>query len=105
MHTLQTTAASSLALPPENYIYAITPCARSFAAISSDDSLRTFDAASINHGSVVAHKAHDGVTALRTYAAGDSQLLATGGRDGKVKLWDVRAGHAVVEVETGECLT
>lgn len=105
MHTLQATAASSLALPPENYIYAIAPCAGSFAAISSDDSLRACDASDINHGSVIAHKAHDGITALRSYAAGDTQLLATGGRDGKVKLWDVRAGHAVVEMEMGEFLT
>ena len=103
MHTLQPTAASSLALPPENYIYAIAACApASFAAISSDDSLRVFDAASLDRVSVIAPKTHDGVTALRSYAAGDAPLLATGGREGAVKLWDVRARNAAVEMETGK---
>jgi WD40 repeat protein len=104
MHTLKATAASSLSLPAENYIYTIARSAPgSFAAISSDDSLRVFDAATLDRVSVISNKTHDaGVTSLRSYAAGESQLLATGGREGKVKLWDVRAGNAVVEVETGE---
>ncbi|KAF3398435.1 putative WD repeat-containing protein [Penicillium rolfsii] len=102
MHTLKATAASSLGLPAENYIYTIAASAPgSFAAISSDDSLRVFDAATLGRVSVISNKTHDaGVTSLRSFAAGESQLLATGGREGKVKLWDVRAGNAVVEVET-----
>ncbi|KAI2791167.1 hypothetical protein POX_c04023 [Penicillium oxalicum] len=102
MYTLQATAASSLSLPPESYIYSIARSVPgSFAAISSDDSLRVFDAAHLDHVTVVAAKTHDaGVTSLRSYAAGESQLLATGGREGKVKLWDVRAKQAVVEMET-----
>ncbi|CAI7636561.1 unnamed protein product [Penicillium pancosmium] len=101
MPTLKAIAASTLSLPAENYIYSITASAPgSFAAISSDDSLRVFDAANIDHVSVVSHKTHDGgVTSLRSYPAGDSQLLATGGREGTVKLWDVRAGNAVLEME------
>ncbi|KAJ5682688.1 hypothetical protein N7462_005853 [Penicillium macrosclerotiorum] len=102
MHTLKATAASSLSLPADNYIYTLAASAPgSFAAISSDDSLRVFDASSLDRVSVVAHKTHDaGVTALRTYAAGESQLLVTGGREGKIKLWDARAAKAVVEMET-----
>lgn len=101
MPTLKAIAASTLSLPADNYIYSITASAPgSFAAISSDDSLRVFDAANIDHVSVVSHKTHDGgVTSLRSYPAGDSQLLATGGREGTVKLWDVRAGNAVLEME------
>ncbi|KAJ5819315.1 hypothetical protein N7474_004906 [Penicillium riverlandense] len=105
MHTLTPIAASSLSLPTDSYIYSITPAAPgSFAAISSDDSLRVFDAANLNRGSVVAPKTHDGgVTALRTYSSGDAQLLTTAGRDGRLRLWDARAGNgsAVVEMETG----
>lgn len=104
MHTLKATAASSLGLPAENYIYSIAASAPgTFAAISSDDSLRVFDATNLDRVSVISHKTHDGgVTSLRSYAAGDSQLLVTGGREGTVRLWDVRAGNAVVEMETGE---
>ena len=104
MHTLKATAASSLSLPSENYIYTIAASAPgTFAAISSDDSLRVFDAASLDRVSVIAPKTHDaGVTSLRSYVAGEAPLLVTGGREGKVKLWDVSAGGAVLEVETGE---
>lgn len=105
MHNLKATAASSLSLPADSYIYSIAASAPgSFSAISSDDSLRVFDAASLDHVSLVAAKTHDGgVTSLRSYGAGDQPLLATGGRDGKVKLWDLRngTGSAVVDMQTG----
>ncbi|KAJ5651511.1 uncharacterized protein N7484_005234 [Penicillium longicatenatum] len=102
MFTLKETASSSLSLPTDNYIYSLVPSAAgAFAAISSDDSLRVFDAANLNRVAVVSQKAHDGgVTSLRSYASGESQLLVTGGREGKVKLWDVRAGNTAIEVET-----
>jgi hypothetical protein len=105
MHTLKATASSSLGLPAESYIYSIAASAPgSFAAISSDDSLRVFDAANLERVSVISRKTHDGVSALRSYT-GDSQLLVTGGREGSVKVWDVRAGNAVVEMETGESVS
>ncbi|OQE89851.1 hypothetical protein PENNAL_c0013G00422 [Penicillium nalgiovense] len=105
MHTLKAVASSTLSLPADNYIYSIVPSAPgTFAAISSDDSLRVFDAADLDRGSVVSPATHKGVTALRSFAMGESHLLATGGRDGKVKVWDVRAGNGspVVEMETAK---
>lgn len=102
MHTLKATASSSLSLAQDNYIYSIASSSPgAFAAIASDDSLRVFDAASLGHVSVVAANAHKGVTSLKSYDP-SQQLLATGGRDGRVKLWDLRNGKrsAVVEVET-----
>lgn len=106
MHALAATAASSLGLPAENYIYSIVASAPgTFAAISSDDSLRVFDATSLDRVSVISRKTHSqGVTSLRNYTADDSQLLVTGGREGMVKLWDARAGNAVVEMETSELI-
>jgi hypothetical protein len=105
MHTLKAVASSTLSLPADNYIYSIVPSAPgTFAAISSDDSLRVFEAADLDRGSVVSPATHKGVTALQSFGLGESHLLATGGRDGKVKVWDVRAGNGspVVEMETGE---
>ncbi|KAJ5294854.1 hypothetical protein N7508_009675 [Penicillium antarcticum] len=100
MHNLQAVASSSLSLPADSYIYGLTAAGPgTFAAISSDDSLRVFDAADLNRGAVVSSHTHDGVTSLRSYV-GESQLLVTGGRDGKVRIWDVRAGGPVVEMET-----
>ncbi|KAF9884840.1 hypothetical protein FE257_001183 [Aspergillus nanangensis] len=104
MHTLKATASSSLSLAEGNYIYSIAAASvGSFAAISSDDSLRVFDAADLSHVSVVAAEAHRGVTSLKSYDVGQ-QLVATGGRDGRVKLWDVRNGNnsAVMEVGTSK---
>lgn len=109
MHNLKATAASALSLPADSYIYSIAASAPgSFSAISSDDSLRVFDAADLGRVSLVAAKTHGGggVTSLKSYGAGDQPLLATGGRDGKVKLWDLRnaTGSAVVEMQTGQSL-
>lgn len=105
MHTLTATASSSLSLPADNYIYSIAASTPgTFSAISSDDSLRLFDAATLSHVSLVTRKTHDnGVTALKTYT-GNQPLLVTGGRDGKVRLWDSRNanGSAAVEMQTGE---
>jgi hypothetical protein len=106
MHTLKAVASSTLSLPADNYIYSIVASAPgTFAAISSDDSLRVFDAADLDRGSVVSRATHDGgVTSLRSFAMGEAHLLATGGRDGKVKIWDARAGNGspAVEMETGK---
>ncbi|KAL4806505.1 WD40-repeat-containing domain protein [Aspergillus unguis] len=101
MHTLKQADSSSLSLAADNYIYSIVPSSRTeFAAISSDDSLRVFDASRLSHASLVANNTHDGVTSLRAYDA-NNQLLITGGRDSKVKIWDLRNGKnaAVVAVE------
>ncbi|KAK1144650.1 hypothetical protein N8T08_004954 [Aspergillus melleus] len=102
MHTLKATASSSLSLAEGSYIYSLEASSPdSFAAISSDNSLRTFDAASLSHVSLVATDIHEGVTALKSYND-NQQLLVTGGRDGKVKLWDLRMGKkaAVAVMET-----
>ncbi|GAD98738.1 WD domain protein [Paecilomyces variotii No. 5] len=111
MNTLKAAGSSTLNLPKGSYIYSISASTPdSFAAISSDDSLRTFDSNSLKLLSVPATKTHEeGVTCLKEYGQateGGPQLLATAGRDGKVKLWDVRSGSGkgqpVVEMETGK---
>ncbi|KAL1962535.1 hypothetical protein VTN77DRAFT_9410 [Rasamsonia byssochlamydoides] len=116
MHTLQAAASSSLSLPAGSYVYALaaSPSSESgaFAAISSDDSLRVFDGQTLKLLSLAAPKTHGqgGVTCLKEYrenSTGSAHgLLATAGRDGAVRLWDVRAGHgsgnAAVEMKTAK---
>ncbi|KAL1851486.1 hypothetical protein Plec18167_008680 [Paecilomyces lecythidis] len=113
MNTLKAAGSSTLNLPKGSYIYSISASTPdSFAAISSDDSLRTFDSSSLKLLSVPAIKTHEeGVTCLKEYGhatEGGPQLLATAGRDGKARLWDVRSGSGkgqpVVEMETAKCV-
>lgn len=119
--------SSTLSLPSGNYIYSLASCGGttgdSLAAISSDDSLRIFDRRTLRPRSATAAASGDcfadnihkgGVTCLcdggdGARAAGgggdgggNNHLLVTGGRDGRVKLWDIRGeGKAVVEFQTG----
>lgn len=112
--------SSSLSLPSGNYIYSLARCGTtgdSLAAISSDDSLRIFDRQTLQlrgggGGDCFANNIHKGgVTSLCDVGDGNGgdeaggnndNLLATGGRDGRVRLWDVRGeGKPVVEFQTG----
>jgi WD repeat-containing protein 89 len=102
-------ASSSLSLPSGSYIYSLAAAlpGLSLAAISSDDSLRLFDVRSLQVVSVTAGSTHEnGVTTLTEYTSGvgtERGLLVTGGRDGKVRLWDVRSasGKPMLEMTTG----
>ena len=108
MHNLKETASSSLSLPPNSYIYSIIPISSgSFAAISSDDSLRIFDAldGNLSPASIFANNTHqDGVTCLKSYSSSSQQLrlLVTAGYDGRVKLWDIRSRSPLLELSTND---
>jgi WD repeat-containing protein 89 len=118
MRTLKISAHSSLSLPPNSYIYSITPCgpaqptspSRQLTVISSDDSLCVLDAESLRLLQVISSKTHEegGVTALHNLRDLHSQLqqpsyenlVATTGRDGTVRTWDVRSyGQPVLEMK------
>lgn len=90
---------SSLSLPVNSYIYSLTPARQhqSLGVISSDDSLYVLDRetlAVLPGGHIP--RIHDGVTCLKRF---DDQgnVLATAGRDGAVRCWDLRTRKSVVE--------
>jgi WD40 repeat protein len=97
---------SALSLPGQSYIYSLARgSGETLAAISSDSSLRLFDRHTLQllpNGVLENTHLGGGVTCLAE--AGDGgNLLATGGRDGRAKVWDVRGGRkTVVEFATGE---
>lgn len=88
-HTLHATSSTSLGTAAGSYIYTLASASTDIlAAASSDDSLRLFSPSTLAaRGCVV--RAHDGITCL--VRVGEN-VLATAGRDGCVRVWDVRDG-------------
>ncbi|KAL2370794.1 hypothetical protein RJ035_001439 [Blastomyces gilchristii] len=97
---LHQTSQSSLSLPPGSYIYSLCQSGiDALAAISSDNSLRRFDRETLNvlPDGVFAdiHPGQDGggvtcVCEVDPASVEGKNIVATSGRDGTVKLWDVR---------------
>ena len=100
MRTATHLNSSSLSLPPDSYIYRIIPISDglTFASISSDDSLRLFNANTLQltHGEPFT-KAHDGVTCLERLST-DPNCILTAGRDAAVRCWDSRSRGTTFEL-------
>jgi WD40 repeat protein len=97
--SFQQVASSSLSLPPQSYIYSLVPIPAALAAISSDDSLRLFDRETLQLlPSGVVITAHQGITCL---TSASDELLASAGRDGIARTWDVRYGKEVSQFSHG----
>ena len=95
------TATSSLSLPTDSYIYRVLPVKSTLAAISSDDSLRLIDSATLREISGgILDRVHDGVTCL-TNLDSDQNSLLTAGRDAAVRCWDLRSGKKRFELLNG----
>ena len=69
------------------------------ASTTSDDSLRTLDATTLQLVGGVT-RVHDGVTCLKPFDA-DQACVLTAGRDAVVRCWDLRSGKAELEVGNG----
>ena len=104
MRAAHVLASSSLALPPDSYIYSILDTksiASNLAAISSDDSLRIFDPQTLQVVSGgIFEKVHEGLTCARALND-EGHALATAGRDGLVRGWDSRTGQKVFSLKDG----
>ena len=85
---------SSPYLPPGSYVYSVIPVEKSnsIAAISSDDSLRTFDPTTLQLIlNCASGKVHEYVTCLNNLDA-TAGTLVTAGRDAAVRCFDPRTG-------------
>lgn len=94
-------ASSRLSLPGDSYTYKVMPVqnSSSLVAISSDDSLRVFDGASLQlQSNGLLDKVHDGVTCLQSFDA-DRSCILTAGRDAAVRCWDLRSRQAAFSLE------
>lgn len=106
-------AQCDLGLPPNSYIYRIISTAPrqdplsysqtdQLAAISSDDSLRFLDPATLGAlPNGVIKNVNEKVTCLERGNDQPSNLVATAGRDGLIRFWDKRVpGKAVAQIQS-----
>ncbi|KAF1812154.1 WD40 repeat-like protein [Eremomyces bilateralis CBS 781.70] len=121
MTSLTSTSSGNLGLPANSYIYSITPLTAQvgfksyapvlgpgrMAALCSDDSVRFFDpercsAGQSSSGSTALHNVNSSVTALCRWAADGEECknIFTTGRDGLVRLWDLRSGKKSMELSS-----
>ena len=107
------TLNADVGLPPNSYIYRIISTAArldplnysqtdQLAIISSDDSLRFLDPATLNVNNVVKN-VNNSVTCLERANDAPSNVVATAGRDGLVRFWDNRSKHKVLEIQSRMC--
>lgn len=90
LHAASSTSSAPLSADGLFYIYALAPATSTIlAGTCSDDSLRLFSAATLAATGCVVGAHHGGVTGL--VRVGEN-VLATAGRDGCVRVWDVRDG-------------
>ncbi|KAL1387331.1 WD40-repeat-containing domain protein [Phyllosticta capitalensis] len=100
MRTAKPVSANDLGLPPDSYIYSLRAAGQdALAALSSDDSIRTFDRGSLKLlPDGVIQNAHASVTCLENWDD-EGNVLATCGRDGVVRFWDRRTRREVLRFE------
>ena len=90
MKAAQNIHSSTIGLPVSSFIYSVVHSSRicSISSISSDDSLRCCDPETLEVVTSFS-QAHRGVTCLRHRDSAPNDVV-TAGRDGVVRLWDVR---------------
>ena len=104
-------ASSNAGLPPNSYIYNIISTAPrqdpltysksdQLAIISSDDSLRFLDPATLDVLPGGLRRANDKVTCLERANDAPSTVVATAGRDGLIRFWDNRSRQKALEIES-----
>jgi WD40 repeat protein len=104
--------SSNAGLPPNSYIYRIISTAPrqdpltysqtdQLAIISSDDSLRFLDPATLSAlPNGIVKNVNEKVTCLERANDAPSNVVATAGRDGLIRFWDKRSRQKVLEIES-----
>lgn len=115
MSPLTQISTSDVGLPPDSYIYKILSTAPrqdaltysrtdQFAIISSDDSLRYVDAATLSVlPDGIIKSANDKLTCLERANDAPSNVVATAGRDGFIRFWDRRSRQKALEIVSRKC--
>ena len=115
MAPLVQTLKADLGLPPNSYIYKILSTSPrqdpltymntdQLAVISSDDSLRFFDPATLQVLSDgIVKDVNKGITCLERVDDAEGNMVATAGRDGLINFWDKRSRGKVMAIHSRRC--
>ena len=115
MAPLVQTLKANLGLPPNSYIYKILSTSPrhdsltytntdQLAVISSDDSLRFFDPATLQVlPDGIVKDVNKGVTCLERVDDAEGSLVATAGRDGLINFWDKRSRSKAIAIQSRRC--
>lgn len=102
MYTLDATDSYSIEKPKGVYIYEIIEVADGIVSLSSDNSIRLIDPRSLSTEPLYTlAKAHAEVTCLKALDA-DNSIVCTAGRDGKVRITDLRQRSKIAELSSSK---
>lgn len=102
MYTLDATDSYEITKPKGTYIYEIIEVADGIVSISSDNSLRLIDPRSLSTEPLYTlPKLHTEITSLKALDA-DSSIVCTAGRDGKVRITDLRQRSRIAELSSSK---
>ncbi len=102
MYTLDASSSMAIEKPSGTYIYEIIEVADGIVSISSDNTLRLINPLSLETEPLYTlPKIHTDVTCLRALDAGSS-IVCTAGRDGKVRITDLRQKSRIAEMSSSE---
>lgn len=101
MYTLDATDSYAIEKPAGTYIYDIIEVADAIVSISSDDSLRLINPRSLSEQLYTLPKIHAEVTCLKALDA-DNYIVCTAGRDGKVRITDLRQKLRIAELSSSK---
>lgn len=87
--------------PKDTYIYSIIPISGGIGVISSDDSLRLFDPNNLETPHATLKGVNRDVTCVKAFGEGNSEIVCTAGRDGRICLWDPRTNKQLSQAKTG----
>ncbi|EPQ67544.1 Bgt-1877 [Blumeria graminis f. sp. tritici] len=94
MFSLNTIDSVQIGAPGSTYVYDILPLTEGLAALSSDDALRILNPQSLSEPCTLLKNVGESTTCFRAFDT--TCLIAVAGRDGFVRLWDIRSGHKQV---------
>lgn len=100
MYSLSATDIYHISTPANTFIYDLFPFSTSLAVLSSDETLRLLDPRALCTESRILRDVGEQVTCCTTLDR--YNLVAVAGRNGDIKIWDMRSNSLQGNITTGK---